>query len=171
MSLHQFSAEWNTAEDRIRLRISTRDGQEFRFWLTRHIVAGFLSGAQSLGIELLARQHPQEVAQAMHEFRQQASAQQSDFSQAFMPGDHLPLGEETVLVTGFTLHQSLDHVEVEFKTASGHQVSVRINDTILRGWVELLDKLQAMARWNLQAAPDIGVIGPADTPPLGRVMH
>lgn len=157
MSIHQFTGEWVTAEDRIRLRINTGDGHEYRFWLTRHFVAAFMGGARALAVQVLAQQHPPEIARAMDEFRQQSAGQQADFSRTFETQDHLPLGEAPVLLTGMTINLDGDQVTVVLGTAAGHEVRLQITETMLRGWVDLLDRLQQGAGWQISPDRDLPV--------------
>ncbi|RZS57222.1 hypothetical protein [Sphaerotilus mobilis] len=171
MPLHQYTAEWITREDRIRLRINAGDGQEFRFWLTRHIVAGLMTGARSVAVQVLAREHPPAVAQALHEFRQQSAVLQADFTRAFENQDNLPLGEAAQLVTGVTITQSGEQVTVRLTTESGHEVQLQISEAVLRGWVELLDKLQLHAGWRIDSAQDVQVTVLPDGPAAGQQVH
>ena len=126
MPLQQFTAEWITPEDRIRVRIHAGDGQEYRFWLTRHFLAAFMGGARGLAVQVLAQQHPPEIAQAMDEFRQQSVGQQADFTRSFEPQAQLPLGEDALLLTGLTITQTGEHVSLTLGTATGLDITLSI---------------------------------------------
>ena len=169
MSIKQFNGEWVAQEDRILFRFNTTEGQEFRLWLTRHIVKNFLEGSQTLGVQALEKTHPPEVAQAMQEFKQQSVAQQLNFAATYEPQTQLPLGDAPALVTGLRITLQAPQVAVDFETNQGQMVHLNINEGLLHTMVGLFDKLQALAHWGLQAsAAPTPTASPGSTAPL---MH
>ena len=48
MGIKQLNGGYVPAEDRILLRVSTDEGQEFRFWLTRPVTARLLAATSAL---------------------------------------------------------------------------------------------------------------------------
>ena len=55
MGIKQLNGGYVPAEDRILLRVSTDANEEFRFWLTRHIVKNIIGGCQTLAQQMLAK--------------------------------------------------------------------------------------------------------------------
>ena len=157
MSIKQFNGEWVAREDRILFRFNTSEGQEFRFWLTRHIVKNIIGGCQTLAQQMLAKEHPPEVAQAMQEFRQQSVMQQANFQDTFEAQPEAPLGEAPVLVVGLKITQTGQQVSIDFETASGHNVNLRITDDVLQLMVGLLDRLQTTAGWGVSTTSGMEV--------------
>ena len=170
MSIKQFNGEWVAREDRILFRFNTSEGQEFRFWLTRHVVKNIIGGCHSLAQQMLAKEHPPEVAQAMQEFRQQSVMQQANFQDTYESQPDAPLGEAPVLVVGLKITQTGSQVSIDFETASGHNVNIRISEDVLQLMVGLLDRLQATAGWAVSATSgvDLTVERTAPTP---AVVH
>jgi hypothetical protein len=165
MSIKQFNGEWVAQEDRILFRFNTTEGQEFRLWLTRHIVSNLLTGCQTLGVQALEKTHPHEVAQAMQEFQHQSVAQQLNFNATYEPQTELPLGEAPALVTGLRITWQSPQVAVDFETNAGQMVHLHLNEALMHTMVSLLDKLQTHAQWQLQAgatpAAPVATGGPA----------
>ena len=102
-ALHQFNLEYNSEQDRLLFRMSTRDGTEIRLWFTRR----FVRRLWGLLIKLLERD-PHVAAQtdpvakkSVVAFQRDSAITQSDFSKNFeeKSAPALPLGEEPVLVT------------------------------------------------------------------------
>jgi hypothetical protein len=153
MAIKQFNGEWVCNEDRILFRFNTSEGQEFRFWLTRYIVKNFIAGCQSLAVQVLEKSHPPQVAQAMQEFKQQSLTQQLNFKQTYEPQAELPLGEAPALVQGLNITQQGTQVSIDFQTAGGPTVNLRITEVMLRMMVSLLDRLQAAAQWDIGTTP------------------
>ena len=164
MSIKQFNGEWVMREDRILFRFSTSDGKEFRFWLTRHVVRNLIQGCQQLEVQMLSQSHPQDVAQAMQEFKQQSTSQQMNFSQAYESQPERPLGEEPALVIGLRIDQTGNQVSLDLETAAGHNVNLRITDEVLRMMVGLLDKIQLSAGWSSNEASEAQVAVTRPTP-------
>ena len=149
MSIKQFNGEWVAQEDRILFRFNTSEGQEFRLWLTRHMVKNLIQGSQTLTVQALQKAHPPQVAQAMQDFQQQSVTQQLNFETAFEQQDECPLGEVPALVTGLRITLQSPQVVVDFETQLGRTVHLTINESLLRAMIGLLDKLQALAQWQL----------------------
>ena len=167
MSIKQFNGEWVAQEDRILFRFNTTEGQEFRLWLTRHIVKNLIEGSQTLGVKALEKTHPPQVAQAMQEFQQQSVAQQLNYSASYEPQTELPMGETPALVTGLRITLTAPQVVVDFETNQGQMVHLNINEALMHTLVSLLDKLQAHAQWQLHSASS--VIAPGA--PAAPLMH
>ena len=156
MAIKQFNGEWVAAEDRILFRVSTSEGQEFLFWLTRHIVKHFLAACRQLSVQTLAQRHPPPVAEAVHAFQQESLVQRLDFQQAYEPQPARPLGDAPALVTGLHMSHAGVEITVDLDTVTGARAHLQLNDDLLRIWVGLLDKLQSVAGWDI-AAPDVPV--------------
>ena len=151
MSIKQFNGEWVAQEDRILFRFNTTEGQEFRLWLTRHIVKNLIEGSQTLSVQALEKSHPPQVAQAMQEFKQQSVAQQLNYKATYEPQTELPLGENPALVTGLRLTIQAPQVVLDLETHHGKTVHLNLNENLLQTLVSLLDKLQGLAQWQLVA--------------------
>jgi len=62
-------------------------------------------------------------------------------------------------------------VTVRLTTESSHEVQLQISEAVLRGWVELLDKLQRHAGWRIDSAQDVQVTVLPDGPAAGQQVH
>ena len=97
MSITQFNATYTPDEDRVLFRFNTSESQEYRLWLTRLIVRDVLALGAQASVAVLAKEHPPEQAKAIAEFKQQAKAQNPNFT-TFVPATQFPLGADPVLV-------------------------------------------------------------------------
>ncbi len=171
MSIKQFNGEWVCKEDRVLFRFNTSDDQEFSFWLTRFVLKGLLEGAQQLTVQALERVHPPQVAQVMQSFEQASVTQQLNFQEAFQTGKDKPMGEAPLLVTGLMLNQTGDEVTLKFDLESGKSVQVKMNASVLRVMLALLDKLQGIAQWGVGlASADEASLNPL-SPSVPPLMH
>jgi hypothetical protein len=167
MSIKQFNGEWVAQEDRILFRFNTTEGQEYRLWLTRHIVKNLIVGSQSLAVKAIEKQHPPEVAQAIQAFQQQSVSQQLNFAATFEGQTELPMGEAPALVTGLRITMQSPEVVIDFETTIGQVLHLQINDELLKAMIGLLERLQGLAQWGLGATagepPVTSATGPSST--------
>lgn len=105
MNIHQLSVSFDERQDRLLLRLSTQDHEEFRFWLTRRMTARLLPVVEQSVARLEASQPgvaaPDPSAQQMlSELKRDAFLQKADFSTPFASqATQLPLGADPLLVT------------------------------------------------------------------------
>lgn len=89
----QIRFEFNTAEDRLLLRISVREREnscvEYRFWLTRRFVNMFIKAIERLIENDLAAdmQVSPDTMGPMKKFQQEAALAKADFASSFQGGD------------------------------------------------------------------------------------
>ncbi len=89
---------YSQVEDRLLLRFNTKDGTEFRFWLTRLFIKQFWPGlvkAMEVNLPAQSAGHKRSMMGFMH----QNVVEQANFSSAFEPTNtSCPLGEAPLLV-------------------------------------------------------------------------
>ncbi len=167
MGIKQLNGGYVPAEDRILLRVSTDEGQEFRFWLTRPVTARLLAANRTLAARAVATKFPPQVAQTVHEFEQQAVAQQTKLDDSFQPGSSSPLGEAPVLVVKLGITPFEHGISVDLGTANGSNVNLRFAHHLAQQVGVLLDRLQTDAKW-LIAPAGVPVAAPTDTTPATK---
>jgi len=157
--LHQVHVEFAPAEDRILLKFNTVDRQELRFWLTRKFVKTFWDALQNLlgGTGRAKVQADPVLRKAMVGFEQERAAPPERFNQPFAekPSAY-PLGEEPVLVTGFSYvapKRPGGTGRISFETASGHEVGLPADATLLHSLSKMLIGINAKTGWDLNLAP------------------
>lgn len=155
MGIKQLNGGYVPAEDRILLRVSTDEGQEFRFWLTRPVTARLLAANRTLAARAVAHKFPPQVAQTVHEFEQQAVAQQTKLDDTFQPGTSFPLGEAPSLVVKLNITPFEHGISLDLGIANGSNVNLRFAHHLAQQVGVLLDRLQNDAKWLISptAAP------------------
>ena len=164
MNLHQLNLSFDARQDRLLLRISTTDQQEFRFWLTRRLVCRIwprlVSTLQAAPV-LPAATAPAAAASAktaprpeLLEFRHAAAVQQADFATPYSSEDKKPvLSSEPLLVSQFGLRNTgLDRYEMTLASEGGPSVSLQLAAGLLHGLTKLLQDAVKSAEWNLSLA-------------------
>ena len=155
MDIHQVSVNYQQEQDRILVRINTRQDEEIRLWLTRRLCVGWVPAFRDAldRIDLAAAQAG--VAPATSTEATQASApeaasegQAPDFKTPFKAhAQTLPLGSKPLLVT--TVRMSLrppDKLDIAFEESlSGQSAQARgfqasLEQQLAQGILHLLEQ-------------------------------
>jgi hypothetical protein len=166
MRLHQLRLDYNAEQDRLLLRISTDDGKEIMFWLTRRCVrllwALLVEMAQSS--PRIALQSNPAARAALLGFEHEQALRGADFSRPYdETARERPLGAEPLLVSRVkgTKHPKGDHV-LSLVPISGQQVSVTLNATLLHSFCGLLQKVVGNTDWDLTLSLPQGFVPGAE---------
>jgi hypothetical protein len=157
----QLNATYVPLEDRVLFRFSTRDGAEYRLWLTRALVAGVLRACGDVAVKVAAAEHPVAYAKEISDFKQNAVAKATQFTE-FKPAAVLPMGEVPVLVQGvnFTLEGAI--FALAFSLVTHQTITLRLNDDLFAKFRLLLDAIEKKASWGLSLPASTNVIATAD---------
>lgn len=156
MTLSQLNANHVRSEDRLLLRISTSQDEEYRLWLTRLVTGELIADCSEQLRDTLAPGLPAAVAMAVSEFRQE-SMQGTLKPGGFQPARRLPLGTEPQLVTGSAIEHNSGRYTLKLLLPPGRELGLPLDEVQLRKLVLLLDRVQQQAGWGLTAAaPEAG---------------
>jgi hypothetical protein len=157
MSLKQFNATYVAEEDRVLFRVTTREGEEFRLWLTRARVAELLAlGAKAAVVKLEREQVellPQQV-KAVAEFKQQTVKQSTQFTE-FEPATRLPLGAEPLLVKTMKMELQEQILAVHLEVSAGRVLTLRLDDDMASKLRILLETISAKANWHIHMSAPV----------------
>jgi hypothetical protein len=178
MTIRQLNASHSKTEDRLLLRLTTREDEEFRLWLTRRLTQELLAHLRALlhpppdsnpdtgrtpPTGATASEQPGAVAANGAAPPQPPAAaaadQHSAFTQNFQPGRNLPLGAEPVLVVGYQLKAHQARYDLHLQLPTSQVLDLRLNDTLVRQILLLLENMQHKALWTTATPP-----GVPDTP-------
>ena len=173
MDIHQVSVDFLHEQDRILVRINTREAEEIRLWLTRRLCSGWMPLLRST-IERIATPPTDPVADAdtlandqaqptdsagkpwAPEFRALRNLKQSDFQTPFKSEARAwPLGAEPLLVTtvrmapceGGGLELSFEESLIAQKARSRSFRAV-LEPTLMHGFMHLLEQALTGSEWN-----------------------
>jgi hypothetical protein len=170
MRLHQIRIDYHQEQDRLLLRVSTDDGAELRFWLTRRFVKALwpalLKMAEAVGE---ARTQPDPaVRKAVLEFEHDRAVRQADFATPYKSASNLPLGAEPLLLSRLRARRDAPgNVIVSMHPAQGHGIDVAMDAMLLHSFTRLLQGAAARTEWELTlelpkadlAGAQIGALG------------
>ena len=161
MKLHQLNATYVPAEDRVALRLRTREGAEVNLWLTRRMVKDLLGQARNAAeAEAAARAaaspDPAAAAAALAAFAEEAAVAGADFTTPYTAdAAAYPLGADPLLVRRFELaREENGGVRVAFGMGQGKPaMSFRAPMAFAFRLRHLLARVGASAGWDLPEPP------------------
>jgi hypothetical protein len=152
-ALHQMTAEYNAAEDRIMFRVNTVEKTEYRVWLTRRLVKKIWGKAvQNFAAEPAVKDQARpQVKEAVLSLQHQEAVQSADFSQKH---DNLvkPAAEtkQPLLVLNAELGKTeKGTIRLSFHTAAGKSINLNLNDEMLHAVCHILQQAADKAGWEL----------------------
>ena len=166
--LSQFDAGYNSAQDRILLRITNTAGEEYRLWLTRRFCISMLGDFKvkvsayrlpSEGVDETSADSSVAVAGSagaatvvQADIQQELVASQQDFGQAFRPGEHFPLGEQGELVKRVDLTangKGEGTHALSFQSVPGQALTIAVTPELLNSIFEVIERVTQQADWGL----------------------
>ena len=166
MNIHQLSVHHDERQDRLLLRLNTKDQQEFRFWLTRRMTLRLMPAIQQSTVRLEAAQPGVSATDApaqqlLTELKRDAFLQQADFATPFdNHATQWPLGVEPLLITDAHLTiKPGGTLEVAFEDKSDaaqvKSCQLHLQVSLVHGMVHLIRQASDKAEWGLLGIPAI----------------
>ncbi len=151
--LKQLNLQYHPGEDRVCLRVSTSDQQEFRFWLTRRYTRILWSVLMKL---LQAEEHVRSQPEPEHRkqvisFQHEHAIQKADFRTTFeSDAASFPLGEEPMLLSKIQAKQPPCASPVLcLHNQKSKGVELVLSDQLLHSVCKLIADTAKKAEWNL----------------------
>lgn len=152
MAIHQIQIRYDELEDRLLLRVSTTEGFEYRFWMTRRFVEqlwGMLVKILEWD-EAVRQQFDEEMRRSVLEIQHEGYAQQADYSKTFVGAPHLPLGPAPVLLARAKGRKVGDGLQmISLHPQQGQGIDMTLDAKLLHIFVSLLRQTAAKARWEM----------------------
>lgn len=161
MAIKQFNGSYSPIEDRLTLRISTSESEEYLLCLTRRqtlVLVALLEKVVDLGLSgsTDAHQSPSpKVISAIREFRKESIAETTEFSKPYQPAPDHPMGSDAVFVIGCTLHTSHQLNRLDLVLQNKQTLSLSLEAVSTYQFCLLLKKLLDKSGWltNTPLAP------------------
>ena len=153
MRLHQIRVDYSSEQDRLLLRVSSDDGAELRFWLTRRLVKdlwpALITMAKTVGEA--RRQSNPAARNAVVEFEHDKAVRQADFTTPYETQTHLPLGPEPVLVTRLRAQpDSQGNAVIAMHPAQGQGMDLAMDPMLLHSFTRLIQAAVAKTDWDIR---------------------
>lgn len=152
-TLHQIQFQVVAVEDRLLMRVSTHDRNEFRLWVTRRFAKLLWPVLTRMvtSSEPVTQQTEAHSKSAVMSFQHERALSQSDFKTAFR-GDAkvVPLGDSPILLAKAQVKKRSDGVPIlALHPAKGQGLELAMNETLLHSFCKLLIDASSKAGWDL----------------------
>lgn len=171
MTIHQIQIRADEHEDRLLLRLSTTDGCEYRFWLTRRFVKQ-LWGLLLKMVEwdkAVQQQFDASMRQTVLQIQHEGFAQQGDFSRGFEEAPRtFPLGQMPVLLcSGKGVRRDNALYVLSLYPAQGQGLDMTLDTRLLHIFGKLLRDAVARTDWGIDLVLEEKAVDPAQTETAG----
>lgn len=153
MQIHQIQIRHDETEDRLLLRLSTTDNQEFRFWLTRRFVKRLWAMlVQMLEWDQAVRQQiDPDTRRTVLDIQHEGYAQQANYAKKFedVPRQ-LPLGDAPALLAkakGKKAQNGMQMLSLHPQTGQG--IDMTLDTKLLHIFSRLLRQAVAKTDWDI----------------------
>lgn len=163
-ALRQLQLRYEAVEDRLLLRVSTQQDQEFRLWLTRRYCAlllAVLDKHQTLDPEV-AERPTEEARRAVQRFKEEAAETRANFGGDFDEPAQRPLGEAPMLAYRLTYRAGEDQLQLTFSPQSGQGITFTLDRQLSLNLHTMLAKTIRSADWRLLPAEEPGMARPEE---------
>lgn len=173
MQINQVNISYQSAEDRLLMRINTRDAAEIRLWLTRAVVARMLTGLsqseeQLMGHEARTTANPL-LHLAIEQFDREASMTENYVTTQFTAtASRYPLGQQPLLVVRLDAKTKADHVSFSFSLSSNQVITLNLTSAMVASITRLLHEALKNVDWNL---PYFAMKRPIISVPPSETVH
>jgi hypothetical protein len=174
--IHQIQARYDEEHDRVLLRLSTKDGSEYRFWLTRR----FVKRLWPMLVEMLAwdravtgTQADVATRQTVLDIQHEGYVQQGDFKTAFeeVPRQ-LPLGEAPVLAAhGKGSRLDGGRCLLSLLPQQGQGIDITLDNRLLHLLGKLLQEAVKQADWDIGLQVGAPATPQAEVPAAARRLN
>jgi len=156
MAIHQIQVRYDETQDRILLRLSTTEGSEFRFWLTRR----FVKRLWSMLVQMLEwdqavqQQHDVQARRTVLDIQHEGYAQQANYSRKFEETPRtMPFGEAPVVLAKAQGKRRDGSTQVlSLHPQQGQGIDMTLDTKLLHILSRLLREAVAKADWDIDLA-------------------
>jgi hypothetical protein len=164
MKIHQLSVNYLAEQDRILVRVNTRDAEEMRLWLTRRLMLGLwpllsklltkhMLKLEAAGTSLEAAD--EDLKRMVADFRKEEFLRNADFDTPYQetPAE-LPLGEKPLLVTDVDAaplpngRLRLGFNERKPNSDKPRSFHMEMEPKLMQGLMHLLEQALARSQWR-----------------------
>jgi hypothetical protein len=189
MQIHQMSVTYLPEQDRLLMRINTREGEEMRLWLTRRLMVGLwpmltrvltdhLLKLESAGTTLTKAD--ESLRKMLTDFRKEEFLSKADFETPYQEAPaRLPLGEEPLLVTDVdATPQAGGPLKLTFneRPPGGEQArsfNLEMQPKLMQGLMHLLEQALNQSQWReaFSPLPQVDELAAEDEPKRPKYLN
>lgn len=174
--LEQFSASYDSSQDRVLLRVRTSDDAEFRFWLTRRYLALLWPLLMQMADDFSARKAPNDplARSALAELAHGEAVGGANFGSGYRDGSIFPLGEEPILLARISIkamQEGSANRTLTLLPQEGQGINLQLDEKLVHILARLLQEAANAAEWELKLRVSPGALAPTPDTAAPRRLH
>ena len=174
--LQQFSASYDSVQDRLLLRVRSSDDAEYRFWITRRYLALLWPLLMKMADAFSDRKAPGDplTRNALAELAHGEAVGKADFGSAYQDGSLFPLGEEPILLVRITVKPLEGSTQMlTLLPQEGQGINLNLDEKLVHVLARLLQEAATGAEWalGLRVTPDAGTAPETTAGAATRLLH
>lgn len=151
--LEQFSASYDSMQDRLLLRVRCSDDSEFRFWITRRYLVllwPMLMKMANAFSDLKAHGDPL-TSSTLSELAHGEAVSNADFGSQYQEGSLFPLGEEPILLARIKVKPLTGPTQtLTLLPKDGQGINLELDEKLVHVIARLLQEAASSAEWGLK---------------------
>jgi hypothetical protein len=173
--LEQFSASYDSGQDRLLLRVRSNDDAEFRFWITRRYLGLLWPILMKMADVFSALKATDPLTRStLAELAHGEAVNKADFGSAYRDGSRFPLGEEPVLLARITVMPLAGSTQtLSLLPQTGQGINLDLDERLVHVLARLLQEAAATAEWglSLRVTPGAGSATGAKDAAAPHLLH
>ncbi len=160
--LRQLNVSYVNAEDRLLLKVSTSDNEEYRVWCTRRFTRALLDRLEETFQEEMPSSAavPEPARREVARMQHQQSVNEESFRQPYQaePSGY-PLGEDGLLVTSLKYTQQADNtLQLFLGDNKGVGITLNLSEHLKHQLYELFARATEKAEWYAGGAAEVSAV-------------
>ncbi|MDP1611756.1 MAG: hypothetical protein Q8M11_11935 [Sulfuritalea sp.] len=173
--LEQFTASYDSGQDRLLLRIRSSDDAEYRFWITRRYLALLWPILMKMADDFGARKSTDPLTRnTLAELAHGQAVGNADFSSQYKDGSLFPLGEEPILLARITVKPTTGNTQtLTLLPQQGQGINLDLDERLVHVLARLLQQAAVAAEWGLtlNVTTGSGLAAEPLQPAAPRLLH
>lgn len=172
--LEQFSVSYDSAQDRLLMRVRTSNDAEFRFWITRRYLALLWPMLMKMADVFSGRKAPGDplARSALAELAHGDAISGANFGSPYQDGSLFPLGEEPILLASITVKPLEGQTQtLTLLPQKGQGINLALDEKLVHVLARLLQEAATKAEWKLGLQVTPGTLPEATEAAAARSLH
>lgn len=151
--MEQFSASYDSMQDRLLLRVRSSDESEFRFWITRRYLSLLWPMLMKMAAAFSNRKaHGNLLASStLSELAHGEAVNNADFGSQYREGSIFPLGEEPILLARIKMKPLTGNTQtLTLLPKDGQGINLELDEKLVHVIARLLQEAANTAEWGLK---------------------
>jgi hypothetical protein len=149
--IKQINGKYLPQQDRLLIRIKTRNEEEYRLFFTRRVTQTVVKAFQEFNLIKVKNSDPRLNTKEIEDFRRDAVQQSITSGGSYASGTHLPLGESPKLICNVKCNSSKKNgLLLYFEMLDKTHLKLVFGMYLINVFLEVLDRLQRKANWGIE---------------------